>query len=230
MEIDMASVVEQSADEPKPDFYYSAESQQTRYDCEHCGEFNDIRGLYGYCASCGWRNNAQMLALRFSEIRDALNGGQTRPENAVGQSVASFDSAARDFATQLVNRIPMKGPRKAELSRLVFHDIESPTFRRLKEFFDLDPLRGIQGADTRFIKLMMERRHVYEHNAGVIDQRYVDRSGDEEAVVGNLLREDRENAHRLISLLSRMAANLDKDFHEIFVPTSWPIEEYRDRE
>lgn len=230
VEIDMESLVRQAADEPKPDFYYISQTQQTRYTCDRCGEFNDIRGLYGYCAACGSRNNLQLLSARLEEIRQSLNDGQVRAEAAVGQSVSAFDAACRDFAKQLTHRIPMKPARKEALSRLVFHDIESETFKRLKDLFDLNPPKGISDKDIRFIRLMMERRHVFEHNAGVIDLRYVERSGDEEAVEGNLLRENRENVHRLIGLLARMASNIDKDFHEIFIPTEWPIEYFKERQ
>ena len=229
IEIDMESLVRQAADEPKPDFYYASQTQQTRYTCDHCGEFNDIRGLYGYCAACGSRNNVQMLSARLEEIRQSMNDVQARPEVAVGQSVSAFDAACRDFANQLTRRVPMKPARRETLSRLVFHDIESETFKRLKDLFDLNPLKGIADKDVRFVRLMMERRHVFEHNAGVIDLRYVEKSGDEDAVEGNLLRENRENAHRLIGLLARMASNVDKDFHEIFTPTEWPIKYFKER-
>lgn len=230
VEIDMESLVKQAADEPKPDFYYASQTQQTRYKCKHCGEFNDIRGLYGHCAACGRRNNVQMLSDRLEEIRQSMNDGQAQPEVAVSQSVSAFDAACRDFASQLVRRTPMKAARKEALSRLVFHDIESETFKRLKDFFDLNPLKGIADKDARFIRLMMERRHVFEHNAGVIDRRYLERSGDEDAVEGNLLRENRENAHRLTGLLARIASNIDKDFHEIFTPTEWPIKYFKERQ
>jgi hypothetical protein len=226
VEIDMAAIVNQSADEPKPNFYYASETQQTRYKCDHCGEFNDIRGIYGYCAACSWRNNVQILTTRYTELRDSLNSGHLRSEGAVSQAVSLFDATCRDFATQIVKRIPMKPGRKDDLARLVFHDIESETFNRLKTDFDINPLRGIQDKDVRFIKMMFERRHVYEHNSGVIDARYVERSGDPDAVLGLLLRESRENAHNLIGQLARMAANVDNDFHEIFAPTEWPIKNF----
>jgi hypothetical protein len=230
VEIDMESLVQQAADEPKPDFYYASQTQQTRYTCDHCGEFNDIRGLYGYCAACGWRNNLQLLTARFEEIRQSLNDGLVQPEIATGQSVSAFDATCRDFANQLVRRMPMKPARKKALSRLVFHDIKSEAFGSLKDFFDLDPLKGVSNKDAGFIQLMMERRHVYEHNAGVVDRRYIERSGDEGAVEGNLLRENRNNAHRLIGLLTQMACNIDHDFHEIFAPTEWPIDYFKKRQ
>jgi len=226
VEIDMAAIVDQSADEPKPDFYYASETQQTRYKCDHCSEFNDIRGIYGYCAACGWRNNFQMLSARFDELRDKLNSGHLNSEDAVGKAVSQFDATCRDFATQLVKRIPMKPGRKDELARLVFHDIESETFSRLKTTFDINPLKGIQDKDIKFIKMMLERRHLFEHNSGVVDARYVERSGDPDAKLGLLLRESKENAHIMIGQLARMAANVDRDFHEIFTPTEWPIKNF----
>jgi hypothetical protein len=78
---------------------------------------------------------------------------------------------------------------------------------------------------------MMHRRHLFEHNAGVADERYVKMSGDPEARQGILVRETQANAHRLINNLTRMAQNLDSDFHEIFPPTEWPINSFlRQRE
>ena len=75
----------------------------------------------------------------------------------------------------------------------------------------------------------MHRRHIYEHNAGVADQRYVRESGDRDAREGVLIRETQVNAHRLISGLSRLFENFDADFHDIFQPTKWPIDYYRSR-
>ncbi|MFY0690750.1 MAG: hypothetical protein JXR14_02370 [Paracoccaceae bacterium] len=154
VQIDMESLVKQAADEPKPDFYYGSQTQQTRYECDHCGEFNDIRGLYGYCAACGWRNNVQMLAGRLEEIRQSLNGGQAQPEAAVGQGVSAFDAACRDFTRQLVRRIPMKPARKEALSRLIFHHIDSDTLQAFERLFrpesakrDFGQRRSIYQAD-----------------------------------------------------------------------------------
>lgn len=66
--IDMDAVIEQGQNQTRPDFYYAAETQQTRYKCEKCFEFNDIRGRYGYCASCGWRNNIPFLKASFTDL------------------------------------------------------------------------------------------------------------------------------------------------------------------
>jgi len=55
--IDMDNVADAvGRDSPKPKFYYAEESQQNKYNCLACGDFNDILGRYGYCSSCGTHN------------------------------------------------------------------------------------------------------------------------------------------------------------------------------
>jgi hypothetical protein len=227
--IDMDAIADRGADQPRPEFYYTAETQQTRYRCNHCGEFNDIRGRFGYCATCGWRNNEQLLKASFSEFREKLNANQSSPAEVVKLAVSEFDAFCRDMTAQIVKRIPMKPGRKLELQRLIFHNLESATIDRMRSMLDIDLLRGI-GENLGFTRMMFHRRHVYEHNAGVADKRYVQESGDPEAQEGVLLRETRANAHRLIGILARMIENFDSDFHDIFQSTEWPLRRYQEQQ
>jgi hypothetical protein len=226
--IDMDAIADLGADQPRPEYYYTSESQQTRYKCGHCGEFNDIRGRYGYCASCARRNNLQTFRASLVILREKLNDAQIDAIEAVRSTVSEFDGCCRDMTTQLGRRIPMKPSRKAELDRLLFHDVESSSIGALKSMFDIDLLRGL-GGELGFLRLMMQRRHVYEHNGGVADDRYVQESGDHETHVGTLIRETQANANRLVGTLTRIVENFDADFHEIFRPTDWPINYYKQR-
>ena len=47
----------------------------------------------------------------------------------------------------------------------------------LKGTFDIDILRGFDPSDVAFAKLMFHRRHVYEHNGGEADGKYIADSG-----------------------------------------------------
>jgi len=224
--IDMDEIAGKRADQPKPEFYYTSQTQQTRYKCEHCGEFNDIRGRYGYCASCGWRNNAQLVKAIFLLLRERLNDGQGTSVETVNSAVSEFDACCRDIAGQLAKRVPMKPGRKTDLQRVLFHDLESTAVSSMKSMFDIDLLRGM-GAEVAFAKMMMHRRHLYTHNGGVADEKYVRESGDPNAREGVLIRETQANAHRLIGVLTRVIENIDSDFHEIFLPTEWPIRNHQ---
>lgn len=60
--IDMDAVADAVGKEAeKPEFYYAEESQQKKFFCSACGEFNDILGNYGFCSGCGTRNDYDEL-------------------------------------------------------------------------------------------------------------------------------------------------------------------------
>jgi hypothetical protein len=44
--------------------------------------------------------------------------------------------------------------------------------------FDRDPLDGLDTATVRTLRLAFSRRHVLEHNGGVIDERYQRETGE----------------------------------------------------
>ncbi|MCF1493983.1 hypothetical protein GOZ83_04415 [Agrobacterium vitis] len=165
----------------------------------------------------------------FQKLRKGLVEKSVAPDAVVSHAVSAFDASCRDMINQLKKRIPMKPARMKRLKRLIFHDIESATFNEVKAAFEVDLLRGIDSQTTAFLKMMLERRHVYEHNGGVADDRYLEKSGDDSWRVGDLIRETDSNAHQLLSTLPILAQNLHDDFHEIFTLTEWPVKYFDER-
>lgn len=64
--IDMNEVADAAKLRPeeRPSFYVSEESQQHKFKCSACEEFNDILGRFGYCSLCGTRNDL----MEFEEV------------------------------------------------------------------------------------------------------------------------------------------------------------------
>jgi hypothetical protein len=197
---------------PKPDFYHPGTSQQTRFECVHCQAANDIRGRYGFCSRCGWRNNLADLRSRIESIRAETNDGRLALEEAVKRIVSVFDACCRDWAAQLAT-LPMRPRRRRELLDTLFHRLDAVEV--MKRTSDIEMLKGMDH-ETGFLRMMFQRRHVFEHEGGVATRRYLNESGDESITEGTLIRETRENAHRLASCAVRMATNFEAGFHEIF--------------
>lgn len=226
--IDMNIIADSVSIKPRPDFYYTSTTQQTEFRCTECNSYNDIRGRYGYCASCGWRNNAESLKTALEVVREQLVKETISPMDAVKKTVSEFDSAARDYVAQFISRVPMKESRRNQLSQLLFHNLDKFD-EILNKFFGINLLKGME-SDREFIKNMFFRRHVYEHDGGVATDRYVKESGDEKTEEGTLIRESADNVHKLIGCLNRMTKALDKDFHEIFAPEPFCIQIEQDRQ
>jgi hypothetical protein len=227
--IDMDTVADAAGKEcGKPSFYVSEESQQRKFTCGACEEFNDILGRFGYCSVCGTRNDlADFEGQTVPSIRERINAG-TAPEDCVRDTVASFDSFMAQLAKQLVARVPLTERRKNRLLKKRFHDLEEvrTTFQN---WFDIDVCAGMKADERHFVEIMFHRRHVYEHNAGEVDQKYLDDSGDTTVRLKQHIHETQQDAHRLLSSLTNMARNIHGTFHELFPPIREPIKAFEEK-
>lgn len=213
----------------KPLFYAADVSQQNKFTCKACGEFNDILGRFGYCSSCGTRNDLDEFCDRdVSRIRERLNSDES-PEKCLQEGVSAFDSLASKYARQLAALIPMTKRRRDRLEQQSFHDLDEVvnTFSR---WFDIDMRHGIRDADFQKITLMFLRRNVYEHNGGEVTQAYLDKSSDNTVRLKQHIREERSEVHELLGNLVKLAMNLHDGFHAIFPPKADLIRNHRSRQ
>lgn len=160
-------------------------------------------------------------------IRERLNAGNA-PEDCVRDAVASFDSFVAQYAKQLADMVPLTERRKNRLLKQRFHDLEEIR-ATLKNWFDIDVCAGMREDEFRFVILMFHRRHVYEHNGGEVDQKYLDESGDTTVRLKQHIHETQPDAHKLLGSLVKMARNFHSAFHELFPPIPEPIKAFEDK-
>ncbi|MHB8069160.1 MAG: hypothetical protein ACYDIC_14820 [Desulfobaccales bacterium] len=227
--IDMDEVADAVGKEgEKPAFYVSEESQQCKFTCRACDEFNDILGRFGYCSLCGTRNDlAEFEGQIIPNIRGRLNSNNP-PEDSVRDAVASFDSFMAQYAKQLVELVPMTKHRKNRLAKQRFHDLKE-VCATFNDWFDINLCAGMKEDDYGFVARMFHRRHVYEHNAGQVDQKYLDDSGDTTVRLKQHIHETQQDAHSLLGSLLKMAKNVHNGFHELFPPFPEPIKAFEDK-
>jgi len=227
--IDMDAVADAVGKEgEKPAFYVSEQSQQRKFTCGACDEFNDILGRFGYCSLCGTRNDlADYEEQTVPIIRSRLNSGDS-PEDCVRDAVASFDSFMAQLAKQLAKMVPLTERRKYRLLTQSFHNLDEirATF---KNWFDIDVCAGMKEDECRLVERMFHRRHVYEHNGGEVDQKYLDNSGDTTVRLKQHIHETQQGAHDLLGSLVKMARNVHGTFHELFPPIPEPIRTFEEK-
>jgi hypothetical protein len=226
--IDLDAVADAAGKEgDKPAFYMSEVSQQHKFTCGACGGFNDILGRFGYCSSCGTRNDLAIFKDTIVPgIRERINSG-TPPEDCVRDAVASFDTFLGQYGKALAEHVPMTEQRKVRLTRQRYHNA-SEVAEIFSNWFDINLRSGIKDDDWAFVVRMFLRRHVYEHNGGEVDQKYLDDSGDTTVTLKQHIRETKEAAHRLLGALLRMAGNAHEGFHCLFPPIPEPIRKFDD--
>ena len=212
----------------KPAFYVSEESQQRKFTCDACDEFNDILGRFGYCSSCGTRNDlSDFLKQTVPAIREHLNSGSV-PEDSVRDAVAAFDSLVAQYAKQLAQLVPLTERRRNRLLNQRFLNLDDARMI-FKGWFDIDISANMKEGDFRCAERMFFRRHVYEHNGGEVDQRYLGDSGDTSVRLKQHIHETLAGAHDLLSSLAKMARGIHEGFHQLFPPLAGPIKAFGER-
>ncbi len=228
--IDMDEVADSVAKDvgDRPTFYIAEESQQCKFTCRACDEFNDILGRFGYCSLCGTRNDlAEFEDKIVMAIRGRLNTGAP-PHDCVRDAVAAFDTLVAQYAKQLAEQVPMTARRVERLTKYSFHDLDAVRIV-LKDWFDIDLCADMKDNEVADVKLMFYRRHIYEHNGGEVDQKYLDKSGDTTVRLKQVIRETKEGVHALLGSLAKMAGNLHAGFHELIEVEGRPISAFEEK-
>ncbi|AJD52472.1 hypothetical protein TH3_11780 [Thalassospira xiamenensis M-5 = DSM 17429] len=203
----------QDGKEP-PAFYKADESQQTNFKCKKCGTRNDVLGRYGFCSSCGYRNNLDQIEIQLDDLKKRIGTGNINPTEAIKLIVSVLDSGGADYVKLLVRLVPMTESRRKTAERIKFHNLDYFD-SELQSCFDIQVKKNISDDDQTLLKRMFLRRHVYEHCGGVVDDEYIKRSGDVDVRNGQEIRENMDTALKFSSLVTKLARNLDDGFHEI---------------
>lgn len=219
---DLIEQVHRDGDTTAPPEFFVEVARQTRFTCEACGIQNDILGRFGYCSTCGTRNDLAMLTADINAIRAGVNAG-TSTTTALKEAVDAFDSVGRNYARQLTSLVPMTPIRKKKWERANFAQIETVA-KNLKDDFDIDILKRIDAAHIEHAKRMFCRRHLHAHRGGVVDQMYLDESGDTTVHLGLLLKETREDVIGVTQAILKVAKNLHEGFHSIIPVHQKPID------
>lgn len=215
--IDMDEVADAVTSETKPDFYFCEEGQQNQFECERCHAFNDIIGRFAYCSVCGGRNDLMEAKKTIDEIRLGIREGGSLP-TAIRNSISFFDSFVSQAVKELLAFVPMTPRRRGKLDGRSFHDFRTVE-ASLKECLDINISSGLKPTDVELLIKFFHRRHLHEHNGGVVDQRYLAESGDTSVRLRQELREDLAEVHELLNILSRVFSNIHEQFSDILPPS-----------
>jgi hypothetical protein len=209
-------------------WHYSETKQQSHFTCQidGCNCQIDILGEYGYCPRCS-RSNARNVFFEaadkeiahLEEIRKTILERQERGktwEKMTVDAVSRFEALAKHLRRKLL-RFPMTANRRRELEDVNFQQPLNAD-RLLKQWFDIgmlqwtgtrtNPKREVPQSELHFIKVMVQKRHVLIHNGGVVDQEYLENTGDTTVQLDERIRIRSREAKRFLILVRDMARNL----------------------
>jgi hypothetical protein len=115
----------------------------------------------------------------------------------------------------------MTTARKNRFDRLSFHNVAACA-REFEIVFDIKMLENVDRQDLLLRSFL--RRHVYEHNGGVVDKEYLDQSGDTTVRLHQAIGETMGDVFSVADMTVQMLRNIHQGFHDIMAPERLPIE------
>jgi hypothetical protein len=127
--------------------------------------------------------------------------------------ISDFEAMARDIQSQL-SRLPMTPSRRNYVKQISFQQVVKAA-ESLEDFFAIDLFKGMKQVDRDFLNKMFNRRHILTHNAGRVDQEYLERASDAEVQLHQKIVVRSREIARLIPLMKVMATNLFERYESI---------------
>jgi hypothetical protein len=208
----------------RSELIYAENRQQTLTKCESCNDEFDILGSFGYCPSCGKRNSLQIFLrslLSFSgRIENPIfpkierDKREAEWKDIIVSIVSEFDGLGNDIKQQLL-KIPCTTNRKKETEAISFQSLISAQ-KLLLEIWGIDLFDGISEDDLKFVIKMFQKRHLYIHRAGIVDQEYLDKTHDSSVRIGQKIRLRSAEAKRFLTLMTDIGKKLFINYESLF--------------
>lgn len=190
------------AGRPHPIKYYREKQLETEVVCDNCTLRYAIYGVFGWCPDCGIHNSFQILMknLEFSkkELALAESAEKDFADHLIGDAlenvVSAFDGFGREVCAQ-------KG------LDIHFQNLDGAR-RRVQGAFAVDFADVLTPHDWDKACQLFQKRHLLAHKMGVIDEDYVKRSHDSQAVLGRKITVSRDEVTATIGLIEVLGKRL----------------------
>lgn len=193
-----------------PEWTYEERQLQHRFKCTRCNVTTDILGEYGSCPNCGSRNSGAVFHRKLNQIAsDLVTATQDQRPDLLNRAVSVFEAMANDLKKILVS-IPSHARRREQVRNLNFQNI-APAVEQLEQWYAFDLRKGLDVQDLAFVDLMFKRRHLFTHNAGRVDEKYLRETTDRTYELNEAVVLTAEEIARLLPLIRKLGANLIAD-------------------
>jgi hypothetical protein len=186
----------------QPIHSYREKELETHVVCANCTLRYAIYGVFGWCPDCGVHNSSQILTknleLAEKEIGLAENAEKELAEylisDALENVVSAFDGFGRATSAE-------KG------SEIRFQNL-SGARRNIQDAFGFDFADVLSEEEWKFISRTFQKRHLISHKMGVVDEDYVAKANDLDAVLGRKVQVQPDEVRSAIATVKSLGNRL----------------------
>lgn len=194
-----------------PSIHYFHESKlETYLTCQNCTLNYAVYGIFGYCPDCRQHNSLQILETNLNLLRKVLELADSNQDvfSTLIESVLEKCVAVMDGFGKTVWELANLNAGN-HCSSISFQNIEMAR-HKVKEAFGLDIAQSLSTEKWEEFRKLLQKRHLFAHSSGIVDQHYISRSGDDSAVVGRKVALTKAEILNLIISVKGIARYLSK--------------------
>ena len=196
---------------PTPIHYYREKELETEVVCRNCTLRYSVYGVFAFCPDCGQHNSLQILQKNLGivgKMLDLAKGADREVaekliENALEDCVSTFDGFGRALCH--VHRWHAADPDMADEVR--FQNLAGAR-QAVLGLFSVDLAAQVTADEWQPAVRGFQKRHIFAHKMGVVDEDYVRNTGDSRAVVGRKVNLESGEVKGLVEVVSKLAEGL----------------------
>ena len=193
-----------------PEWTYEERQLQHRFKCSACKVTTDVLGEYGSCPRCGKRNSGEVFHRKLNQIEADLSvEAEGKRSHLLNRLVSTFEAMANDLK-RILTSIPSHARRREQVRGLNFQNIAFAV-ERLEDWYAFDLKEGLSDDDMQFAGLMFKRRHLFTHNDGRVDEKYLQETRDKSHELNEVVVVTVEEMSRLLRIVRSLGASFIHD-------------------
>lgn len=195
-----------------------SEEWTTDITCEKCGTRYSVIGAAYFCPCCGYNSAVDVFNESLDSIKKMLDSlrelkelytdkydsdkADTLCRSMLEGSIDNMVSAFQKFASCRYDELT------GEKSRVNDFQIVEKGSKLFKEKTGKGYQEWLSNEEISFMNLMFQKRHLIEHNNGMVDQHYIDKSGDRAYVVGQRIVVKEKDTYTLLGIIKKLSDGL----------------------
>ncbi|WP_203249294.1 hypothetical protein [Sporosarcina beigongshangi] len=186
--------------------------------CDQCGTKTSVIGTAYFCPCCGHNAVDRVFNVSMNRVKNQLNSLNEMQEllekihdkdiatnmiqNLTETSLKDVISAYQKFAMESFNKGCSKKVRPNDFQIV---DKGSGLFTK---YYGIGYEEWLTIDEIDYMNVMFQRRHILEHNNGIVDERYLKNSNDTTYRVGQRVVCKKGHVVKLLEIIKKLSANI----------------------
>lgn len=188
--------------------HYKEKVLETEVVCVNCTLRYAVYGVFAFCPDCGLHNSLQTLDKNLDVVEKMLDlANKTEAdiadkliEDGLENCVSIFDGFGRELCRVHAN----KSTNSGKVGKVSFQRLEDAK-TKVHDLFGHDLSAHTTDDEWRAVNSNFHKRHVIVHNAGVVDEEYISKTKDPEAVLGRKISITAEDVRFTVAAVRKIA-------------------------